>query len=49
MYSFKKFISLKEWADFGFGEKLKKPAGGTKPSEGNMPINTISSSKIIHQ
>jgi hypothetical protein len=49
MYSFKKFISLKEWADFGFGEKLKKPAGGTKPAEGHMPIDIIHSSKIISE
>ena len=49
MYSFKKFISLKEWADFGFGEKLKKSAGGTKSVEGNMPIDIIHSSKIISE
>jgi len=47
MNNFKKFINLKEWADFGFGSRLKKPMGGTKPIEGHLPIDIIHSGKIL--
>ena len=49
MKNFKKFMNLKEWADFGFGTRLKKPMGGTKSVEGHMPIDIIHSSKIISE
>jgi len=51
--SFKRWQTLKEWADFGFEKKLadmkSDSLGGTVPAEGANPIDPVDSEMIMNE